>query len=402
MTEIALATALFVALILAFSLLVLAARGILIPQQSVALTVNGNLRVAASTGTTLLDALTGAGIALPAACGGKGTCGLCRVTLPGSDAPVLPTEAGRLSPADLRAAVRLACQVRVRGALSVTVDPALLDVQTFDCEVVSTRVLTPTIKEIVLAVPSDWPLRLRPGDFVLIGAPAFRLPLADIDMAPLPAPDWSRAGLVAQTVKAVTRAYSVANRPQDEGRIVLDIRLALPPPARAGTPPGVVSSWLLARRVGDRVRASGPFGEFHLQPGTAEIVFVGGGVGMAPLRAMVHAALCEGTDRRMSYYYGARSAVDLIYAGEFEDLASAHANFTWVPVLSEVDHNERWDGERGFVHELLVRRHLDVHPDPDACEYYLCGPPLMTAAVLAALDEAGVDRSRIFNDDFGG
>lgn len=402
MTEIMLAPLVFVALVLGLSALVLATRRWLVPQGRVPVTVNGAQTIEAPAGATLLEALSGAGIQLPAACGGKGTCGLCRVAVTEGGGPVLPTEAGRLSAADLRKGLRLACQVKLRGPVAVRVDPALISARPMIARAAEARALTPTIRQIVLDLPEGATFSFTPGDFVLVTAPPFHLPLSEIDMSPLPRPSWADAGLVAESDRPETRAYSLANRPEDEGLAVLLVRLALPPPDCRGCPPGVVSSWLFARNPGDEVRLAGPFGEFHIRPGEAEMVFVGGGVGMAPLRAMIHAELARGSTRRMTFFYGARSLADLIFAEEFEALAARHGNFSWVPVLSEPARGEVWEGQRGFVHEALVRLHLERHAAPEACEYYLCGPPVMTRAVVAALEEYGVDRDAILHDDFGG
>ena len=401
MIEIALATFLFVAIVLALAFAVLAARRRLMPEGGITVTLNGAREITGPAGGTVLDALLAEGVAIPAACGGKGTCGLCRVRAGAGAGPILPTEAGRLSPAERRAGTRLACQMRLRAPVAVEIDPALLNVETRRARVVSTRALTPTIKEIAFEVPEGWDFAFVPGGFVLVTAPPFRLPFSEIDMAPLAAPGWAGSGLVAETGAPVSRAYSVANRPEDAGRIVLDIRLALPPPNQPGLPPGVVSSWLFGLRQGDEADLSGPFGEFHAQDTDAEMVMIGGGVGMAPLRAIVHDQLARATGRRITYFFGARGPEDLFYTQEFEALAKDHDLFTWVPVLSEKG-GAGWKGETGFVHEALIRRHLEVHHAPESCEYYLCGPPLMIRAVTAALDAAGVELDQIYFDDFGG
>lgn len=402
MIEIFLAPVVFVALVLGLAALVLSARRWLVPQGRVPISVNGAQTLEAPAGATLLEALSGAGIQLPAACGGKGTCGLCRVAVTRGGGPVLPTEAGRLSAADLRKGLRLACQVRLREPVAITLDPALISARPVTARVAQARALTPTIRQIVLDLPQGEAFAFTPGDFVLVTAPPFRLALSEIDMSPLPRPFWADAGLIAESDTPQTRAYSLANRPEDTGCAVLLVRLALPPPDCHGCPPGVVSSWMFARKPGDEVPLAGPFGEFHVRPGDAEMVFVGGGVGMAPLRAMIHAELGRGSTRRMTFFYGARSLADLIFADEFEALAVRHGNFSWVPVLSEPAAGDAWEGERGFVHEALIRLHLERHPAPETCEYYLCGPPLMSRAVVAALEDYGVDRDAILYDDFGG
>jgi len=405
MTEILFATLIFVLFILALSALVLATRRVLRPGGSVDITLNGTKILSGSPGSTLLEALLTGNVAVPAACGGKGSCGLCRVKVPQGGGPLLQTETDRLSRTEQQDHLRLACQVRLRGDVSVLVDPALLDVTTYSCRVQSSINLTPTIKEIVIDLPTGWDFEFRPGDFVLITAPPFRMNFDGIEIAPEHQADWIKTGLSNRTVETtqpVTRAYSIANRPEDRGRIVLNIRLALPPPAKPHLPPGLMSSWLFGLKQGDEVKVSGPFGEFHVQPGDAEIVCVAGGVGMAPIRAIIHDEVTRNPDRKISFFYGARSTRDLFYASEFEALEQLMPNFGWIPALSEPNEATHWPGAVGFIHDALIRDHLDIHSEPEACEYYLCGPPLMIRAVIAALNEAGVDRDQIFFDDFGG
>lgn len=315
------------------------------------------------------------------------------------------TERGTLTPRERRAHVRLACQTRLRGDCSVHLPDAVLSSGgSFVCTVVSTRMLAPLIREIVLDLPEGRDLHFEAGAFMQITAPPFRLELASVDLPEAFREAWELAGwrsLTARSDGPVTRAYSLASRPADKGRAVFVIRLAVPPAGReADIPPGIVSSWLFSLSPGDLVSTSGPFGDFRIQPTDRDMVFVGGGVGMAPLRAMIHQAFARRTDRRVRYLFGARSAIDLFYTEEFETLAAAHPNFTFTPVLSDPAPGDRWTGATGFVHETLVTE-MRSHPEPEACEYYLCGPPLMILAVLATLDRLGVARSAIFFDDFG-
>jgi Na+-transporting NADH:ubiquinone oxidoreductase subunit F len=313
----------------------------------------------------------------------------------------------RLTRREIAGGMRLACQVSLRNDVSTTVPDALLSAREWACTVASSRTVAPLIREIVLDLPRDEPFAFRPGAFVQVTAPPYRLAYADFDIAPEHHDAWAKMGtlgLVSESAEPVSRAYSIASTPQTgANRIVLLVRLALPPPSLPLAPPGVVSSWLFGLRAGDRVTVSGPFGTFGAQESNREMVFIGGGVGMAPLRAIIAEQLERlGTTRKISFWYGARSRVDLFYQEEFDRLQAEHMNFSWTVALSDASAGDLWDGATGFVHDVVWQRLLRDHPAPEVCEYYLCGPPMMIGAVLAMLDDAGVDPESIFNDDFGG
>lgn len=405
MIEIWLALAVVTVLLVGMTAGLVLARGRLIPQEVLTVTVNETSAILANRGDKLLTVLHGAGIGIPAACGGAGTCGLCRVTAegPGVGEPQA-TETGLLSAAERRVHVRLACQVSLRGPAQVTVAADVLEAETLTGLVLSNRQLAPLIRELVIAMPPRQELDFRAGGFMQLTAPPYELGFARIPIEPAYAEDWRIAGWdMIRTIshERTTRAYSIASRPEDRDRVVFNIRLAVPPAGREQeVPPGIVSSWLFARRPGDTVEMSGPFGEFHVQPTGREMVFIGGGVGMAPLRAMIHEQVAAGDDRRMTYFYGARSRIDLFYTEELDAIAAANPRFRWVPALSDPAPGDRWTGETGFIHET-VRAHLRRHPAPEDCEYYLCGPPVMISAVLGVLASLGVEPQSIFNDNFG-
>lgn len=405
MNEIILGSVLFVALVLVLSSVVVAARALLLPTGAILVRVNRSTELGGKAGTKLLEILSDGGVPVPAACGGKGTCGQCRVTVKEGAGPPLPTEAAKLSRREMREGTRLACQITVRNDLEIGVDEEIMGAERWSCRVASSRMLSPLIREIVLELPAGATLDFEAGAFVQVTAPPYELRFADFDIAPEHRAAWDRFGLrdmSSRSVAPTSRAYSIANRPEDAGRIVLLIRLALPAPTAEGAPPGVVSSWLFGLRPGDVVAVAGPYGEFAAQPTGREMVFIGGGVGMAPLRAIIFDQLERvKTTRTTSFWYGARSLADLFYQEEFEALAARHPNFSWIPALSEPAPGENWTGATGFIHDVVLQRHLADHPAPEDCEYYLCGPPLMIKAVLAMLEEVGVDPDSIFFDDFG-
>jgi Na+-transporting NADH:ubiquinone oxidoreductase subunit F len=405
MTEVLLSTALLTAIVMVLTFGVIGARRILAPSRPVEIKVNEALSLQGATGDKLLAILKAGNLPIPSACAGAGTCGLCRVRIPDGAGEPLPTELARLNRAEVAEGTRLACQTVVRGPLSVLVPDEFLSAETLTCTVASTSMLAPLIREIVLDLPKGAMFDPRPGSFVQVIAPAYALEFSSLDVAPDFEDTWRRLGwrdLRSETDAPVTRAYSMANTPADAHRVVLTIRLAVPPPGKGDIPPGIVSSWLFSVKPGDPVAVSGPFGSFGAQDTNREMVFIGGGVGMAPLRSIIHDQLERvGTKRKMSYWYGARSRADAFYVETFEALARAHPNFSFVLGLSEPGPDTP-ASHAGFIHEVVLREYLKDHPAPEDCEYYLCGPPLMIQAVRAMLDNLGVEDEMIFFDDFGG
>lgn len=405
MTQILLGSLVFTGLIMVLAFAVLGARVLLVPQGLVRINVNGERVLDASLGGKLLDVLEHGGVHLPTSCGGVGTCGLCRVTVTGAGAgDVLPIERATLSSDDIENNVRLACQLVVRDDLAIFVAAELLAAETWTCIVSRTRTVAPLIKEIVLALPAGQARSFRAGSYVQVTAPAYDLPFSEIVVDPQHEDAWTHLGirkLTAGGKTPVTRAYSLANHPGETEDLLLNIRLALPPGSKPDAPPGIVSSYLFGLTVGDTVSVSGPFGDFFVRDTEREIILIGGGVGMAPLRAHVFDQLeYRKTSRRISFWYGARGQIDLYYVADMERLAREHENFSWHLSLSAPDGS--WEGETGFIHDVVYRNHLKAHPDPAACEYYLCGPPLMIEAVYAQLDRLGVPHAHILHDDFGG
>lgn len=405
MNEIMFGSTLLLVLILVLTALVVLARSILMPVRQAVLTVNNQTKFTIHTGQKLLPSLNDNGVLVPSACAGAGTCGLCRVQIEGGALNSTPIEAACFTKAELRDGFHLACQVMVRDDIKVQVPDDMLDAETFVCEVVSTKLLTPMICELVLQLPDDTHMDMVAGSFIQITAPPFALDYTGLEVPDIHQEVWRPLReLKVKSDESVTRAYSVSNRPVDisAGVLVLNVRLALPPPSVPNAPPGIVSSWLFSLKKGEGVLVSGPFGTFHAQDTQREMLFIGGGVGMAPLRAIIHEQLERvGTRRKMSFWYGARNKAELFYKDELNSLAAKHPNFSWTVALSDPDLSAGWTGATGFVHSVVLERYLQDHPSPESCEYYLCGPPLMISAVMMMLDDLGVDNDNIFNDDFG-
>jgi Na+-transporting NADH:ubiquinone oxidoreductase subunit F len=405
--DLVLGTGLFTAVVMTLAVLVLIARARILPGGTAEVTVNGERVIRTECGTTLLRALATDGLFLPSPCGGSGTCGQCRVTVTAGGGPLLPTEATHINRRDGQAGVRLACQLAVNRDLAIRIPDAILGVERWECRVRSTRMLAPFIRELDLALPAGRVMNFRAGGYVQVECPPHELRFADFDLDDATRAEWQRLGLLeleSATTATLTRAYSLANYPGEGPGLLLNVRLATPPPrAPAATPPGRVSSWLFGLRANDPVTVLGPFGEFFARPGDAEMLFIGGGAGMAPLRSHILDQLVrQKTRQRISYWYGARSLKDALYAEEFARLARDHPNFSWHLALSEPRPDDNWQGPTGFIHEVLREQYLASHPAPEDCEYYLCGPPMMVAAVNHMLYGFGVEPENIHFDDFGG
>jgi Na+-transporting NADH:ubiquinone oxidoreductase subunit F len=407
MLEILLGVLLFTAIVVFLSAVVIAARSRLVPAGSAAITINGRKTVTARIGDRLLGALADAGVNLPAACGGVGTCGLCRVSVLEGGTAALPVERALFTRRDLKGGARLACQQVVKRAMALEVAEEILGVRQWACRVRSNRNVGALIKELILDLPEGEAMDFRAGAFVQVTCPPHQLEFAQFDIDPEFRGEWEKFGLrrLRSTCTApTTRAYSMANYPGEKGLVILDIRIALPPPGSPETvPPGVVSSWLFSLRPGDEITVAGPFGHFFAPESDREMILIGGGVGMAPMRSHILDQLKRlRSRRRISFWYGARSRQELFYVELFDRLQEEHENFRWHVALSEPKPSDHWEGSTGFIHQVVSHTHLKDHPAPEECEYFICGPPMMAHAVLGMLDGLGVEPEAIHFDDFGG
>ena len=406
MLETVLGVLLFTTIVMCLVLVILAVRSRLVAVGEVEIVVNGERRLRAPAGAKLLEALSALDINLPSACGGKGTCGFCRVEVLSGGGSALPVEVDLLSRRDIADGIRLACQVTLRDDLEVRVPDEILGVRELVCRVRSNRNVATFIKELVLELPPGEELVFRAGAFIQLTCPPFHARFADFEVDAAFRDTWDQLGLwryEASAARKTRRAYSLANHPGEKGIIMLNVRIATPPPGSAQTvPPGVVSSYVFQLQPGDQVTISGPFGHFFAADSDKEMVFVGGGAGMAPMRSHLFDQLERlHTKRKITFWYGARSLRELFYAEDFERLQNENENFRWVVALSEPAPEDDWQGAVGFIHEVLREQYLKDHPAPESCEYYLCGPPMMMRATRVMLEELGVEADNIRYDDFG-
>lgn len=405
MSTIWLSTLVLTGLLSVLAAIVLLFNRLLVVRKNVSIRINQQREICVISGGKLLDYLLSNEIRIPSACAGAGTCGLCKVVVTSGGGSTLPTEHARLSPEEISQGVRLACQLSVKEDLSLTLPDDIAAAKQFKAHIVSTKHVAPLIKEITLELVDGDEFEFTPGDFVEVNAPAFDLPFINIALDEQFKAVWN--DLKISQLKAVSespesRAYSIASRPEDAGRIVLLIRLAVPPPGKEKSiPPGKVSSWLFGLRVGDEITLTGPYGGFHLANTDRDKIMIGGGVGLAPLRAMAYHYLQTNQTPEMHFFYGARSQNDLFIESEFETLADRYLNFHWHVALSDLEPDSSWSGHTGFIHTVLNNKFLSNYQHPNNCDYYLCGPPLMMQAVKASLADAGVDSKHVYADDFG-
>lgn len=405
--EILLGVLLFTVIIMALVFLIIGAKSKLVPTGDIAILINGEKTVTAPAGSKLLGALADADLFVPSACGGGGTCGQCKVKIFDGGGSILPTEESHITKREAAEGDRLSCQVAVKQDMTIQVPEEVFGVKKWQCTVKSNNSMATFIKELVLELPEGENVDFRAGGYIQIECPPHHVSYKDFDIEEEYREDWDRFDLwryESNVEEEVTRAYSMANYPLEEGIIMLNVRIASPPPgASDDIPAGKMSSFIYNLKPGDKVTIAGPFGEFFAKDTEKEMVFIGGGAGMAPMRSHIFDQLSRlNSKRKISFWYGARSLREMFYVEDFDTLQADNDNFKWHVALSDAMPEDNWEGYTGFIHNVLKENYLKDHPAPEDCEYYMCGPPMMNSAVISMLEDLGVERDHIFLDDFGG
>ncbi|MBN2173497.1 MAG: NADH:ubiquinone reductase (Na(+)-transporting) subunit F [Bacteroidales bacterium] len=402
----------FLIIILLLVLLLLYARKKLTPQGDVTITINDDKKLVVSPGSTLLSTLSAKKIFLPSACGGGGTCAMCKCRVLEGGGSILPTEVGYFTRKEQQNNWRLGCQVKVREDMKIEVPKEIFGIKKWECEVISNNNVATFIKEFVVRLPEGESLDFQSGGYIQIDVPPCEVYFKDMDIEKEYHEDWDKFNmwdLKMKNPETIFRAYSMANHPAEGNIIKLNIRIATPPWDRAknsfmNVNPGICSSYVFSRKPGDKVTISGPYGEFFIKDTRREMMYIGGGAGMAPLRSHIFHLFhtLKTTDRKVTYWYGGRSMRELFYVEEFREIEKEFPNFTFNIALSEPLPEDNWTGYTGFIHQVIIDHYLKNHPEPEEIEYYFCGPPMMNQAVLKMLDDFGVPEEMISFDDFGG
>ncbi len=396
----------FIVLALVFFILMARSRLVAIGNVDILINEDPDKSLTVPVGGKLMNALAAYKIFVPSACGGGGTCGTCKIKIFEGGGDILPTERSQVNRREARESVRLACQVPVKWDMKIEIPPEIFDVKKWECTVRSNHNVATFIKELLLELPAGEDVKFRAGGYIQIEAPPHKVPYKDFNVEDKYRPDWDKFNLwryESIVDEPIVRAYSMANYPEEKGIIMLNVRIASPPPNKPNVPPGQMSSYIFNLKPGDKVTISGPYGEFFAKDTGNEMVFVGGGAGMAPMRSHIFDQLKRvKSDRKITFWYGARSLQEMFYEEDFNKLQEENKNFKWYVALSEPLPEDNWDGPTGFIHQVLHNMYLKDHPAPEDCEYYLCGPPLMNAACLKLFDDLGVEPENVMFDDFGG
>ncbi len=385
-------------------IMILMASKLLLPSGAMEVDINaGDKSLKVNPGASLLNTLADNDIYLPSACGGGGTCGVCKCVVKEGGGELLPTESGQISRKEALEGYRLSCQLKVKNDMKIEIPPDILEVKKFEGTVISNKNVATYIKELVVQLPPEMQIEFRAGGYIQIDIPEYELSFSEFDIEEKYLPDWEQHNLFdisAKNTEPCFRAYSMASYPAEKDVIILNVRIATPPQGM-NVPPGIASSYIFNLKPGDKVVMSGPFGDFYARDTDREMVYVGGGAGMAPMRSHIFDLLkTNNSSRKITYWYGARSRREMFYDEDFQELEEKHPNFSYHVALSEPLPEDNWDGPVGFIHTVLLKEYLDEHPDPQECEYYLCGPPPMIAALNKMLYNLGVEPEMISYDEF--
>ncbi len=404
--EIGLGVSFFTGIIVLLVGVILVARDKLVPQGNVKLLINDERTVEVPTGGKLLTTLAECGLFVPSACGGGGSCAQCRVRVDSGGGDILPTELNHITKREAKEGERLSCQVAVKQDMKIHIPEHVFGVKKWECTVRSNHNVATFIKELVLELPEGEHVNFRAGGYIQIECPPHEVDYKNFSVEERFRDEWDKFNIwqyKSKVTEKVERAYSMANYPEEKGIIMLNVRIASPPPRQPDVPAGKMSSFIFNLKPGDKVTISGPFGEFFARETEKEMVFIGGGAGMAPMRSHIFDQLRRiKTQRKMTFWYGARSLREMFYVDDFNMLAKENDNFSWHVALSEPKPEDNWTGYTGFIHNVLYENYLKNHKAPEDCEYYMCGPPMMNAACIKMLLDLGVERKDIMLDDFGG
>jgi Na+-transporting NADH:ubiquinone oxidoreductase subunit F len=404
-TTIVAGSLMFTLVVMLLVVVIIAARSKLVSSGEIKIEINGDpdKALVVPAGGKLLNTLADAGIYLSSACGGGGTCAQCKCKVLDGGGAMLPTEAGHFTMGEAKEHWRLSCQVSVKQDMKIEVDPEFFGVKQWECEVISNHNVATFIKELVLKIPDGESVDFRAGGYVQLEVPPHEVHYKDFDIEERFRGDWEHFGLFNLSSKCnetTIRAYSMANYPDEKGIIKFNIRIATPPP-RTNHPPGIMSSYVFNMKPGDKIKVFGPYGEFFAKDTDNEMVFIGGGAGMAPMRSHIFDQLCRlKSKRKITFWYGARSKKEMFYVEDFDKLAAEHDNFEWHVALSEPQPEDNWTGYTGFIHNVVRDNYLKDHPAPEDCEYYMCGPPIMNSSCIAMLKDLGVEDENIALDEF--
>ena len=406
MLEILLGIIIFTAFVIALVFVIVGAKSKLVAEGDVEILINDEKKIHVPVGSKLLTALADNGLFVSSACGGGGTCAQCKVVVHSGGGEILPTELTHITKREAAHGERLACQVSVKHNMSIEVEDDVFGVKKWECTVKSNHNVATFIKELVLELPAGEEINYRAGGYIQIECPPHIAKYSDFDVEERFREDWDKFNLwryVSEVKEPALRAYSMASYPEEK-EIMLNVRIATPPPgAPDSVPPGIMSSYIFDLKPGDKCIISGPYGEFYARDTDAEMVFVGGGAGMAPMRSHIFDLLRRlKSKRKITFWYGARSKREMFYVEDFDMLARENDNFEWHVALSDPLPDDNWDGYKGFIHNVLFNEFIKNHPAPEDCEFYMCGPPIMNTSVINMLLDNGVEPENIMLDDFGG